>query len=521
MNGILGTWDLLANVKQAIYYNSYETASVVIANLCNKGGSVAYVSIAVSSSATNIDDKEWIVWRQGVDPKTTFERMSIMVGVGKYLVVRSTSADVNAICYGVTNGSVSPTGIAVNYGTAPAWSTSATLPVMYAGDSTTSVQLVATDEEGETISYSVASGSLQGLSLSSAGLLSGAPSVTGYSSGVPDSVTSVTINATDTRNNTTPRIFNITRRWRDGTSSGQAAVSAEAIKAMTSTTTNGQYWIQPVGAPTAQQVFCIMDTSIGDGGGWMSAFNLLSNTNSGVPGGAADWYNSSFWDTPDGTFNTGSALTSNFKNNVYGYSPARKVNILLHNISNTSFRGFGYYDLLTGVSGSTLYQLCGGGATANNFLIDNKIASGARTAGSAANASGCVRNTLRSQLEYGDLFVDGQNSWAPLVFRQKDPWESTGGYNYNCVRIATKLGDGNAQYGHTFAGIGGTHENSGWKGDFAMAPISPYCDNPQSYGDRTTGVNMTEYSGWNYPYSTTCTTNTNGQLNVGYGVFIK
>lgn len=520
MNGILGTWDLLANVKQAIYYNSYETASVVIANLCNKGGGVAYVSIAVSSSATSVDDKEWIVWRQGVDPKTTFERMSIMVGVGKYLVVSSTSADVNAVCYGVTNGTTDPSGIAVNYGTPPTWVTSSSLQTVYAGDPTTSIQLSATDAEGQALTYSLTAGSLSGMSLSSTGLISGTPSVTGYYSGIPDAVNTATITASDSLGLSTPQIFNITRRWRDGSSSGQAAINAEAIKAMTGTSTNGQYWIQPAGAPSAQQAFCIMDNSIGDSGGWMAAFNILSTTNSGVPGGAADWYNAAFWDDQNGTFNTGSGLTTSFKNNIYGYAPIRKVNILLHNISNTSFKGYGYYDLLSNASQQTLYQLCGGGV-GNNVNIDNRISSGPRTAGSATGASGCVRNNLRSQSEYGDLFIDAQNSAGRLVFRQKDPWESTGGYNYNCVRIATTLGEGNATYGHTFGGIGGTHENSGWKGDFAMAPISPYCDNPQSYGDRTTGVNMTDYSGWSYPYGTTCTTNTNAQFNVGYGVFVK
>ena len=521
MNGILGAWDLLANVNQAIYTNNYSGVNVVVVNFCNKSQAEVTVRIAVSTSTTAPTDAEWIVYESVVGPRSAFEKTSILVSPGQSIVVRANSSSVNAVCFGVTNASTSPGTNTRNLGAAPAWATSASLPMMYAGDSTTSVQLSATDPEGETLTYSLSSGSLQGLSLSSTGLLSGTPSVTGYTSGVPDSTTSVTINATDTRGNVTPRTFSITRRWRDGTSSGQAAVSAEAIKAMTGTTTNGQYWVQPVGAASAQQVFCIMDNSIGDGGGWMSAFNILSTTNSGVPGGAADWYNSAFWDDRDGTFNTGSGLTTSFKNNVYGYAPARKVNILLHNISNTSFKGYGYYNLLNGVAGNTLFQLCGGGATTNNVLIDNRIASGPRVDGSAANASGCIRNTLRSQQEFGDLFIDAQNSWAPLVFRQKDPWESTGGYNYNCVRISTRLGDGNAQYGHTFAGIGGTHENSGWKGDFAMAPISPYCDNPQSYGDRTSGVNMTQYDAWNFPYTTTCTTNTNAQFNVGYGVFIK
>ncbi len=522
MNGVLGTWTLLSNINQAIYYNNYDTASVVIVNLCNRGNQTTNVRIAVSSSPTAPSAAEWFVYNVEVLPKEAYEKSGIIISPGKYIVVRSTSADVTAVCYGITNSNATPAGIGQNLGTAPTWSTAEALPIVYAGDSRTSIQLSATDEEGEAITYSLTSGSLQGMTLSSTGLLSGTPSVTGYVSGVADATSTATITATDSRNLSTARTFSITRRWRDGTSSGQAAVSAEAIKAMTGTTSNGQYWIQPVGAPTAQQVFCIMDNSIGDSGGWMAAFNIISTSNSGIPSGAADWNNVDFWDTRDNTFNTGSGLTTNFKNNLYGYSPVRKVNILLHNISNSSFRGYGQYDLLSGVSGNTLFQLCGGGIGVN-VSIDNRIASGARTAGSGNNASGCVRNTNRNQSEFGDLFIDGQNSAAPLVFRQRDPWESSGGYFYNSVRIATKLGDGNGTYGHTFAGIGGTHEHSGWRGDFAMAPVSPYCDNPQSYGDRTDGVNMTSYPNMSFPYSTSCTNYTGGpgQLNVGYGVFIK
>ena len=521
MNGVLGTVDLLPNISQAVYFNNYDTASIVVINVCNRGTTTTSVSLAVSVSATNPSNAEWIEFNLGLSPNNTLERTGIAISPGRYLVVRSSNANVNAVCYGVTNGTTALAGIGQNLGTAPTWVSDNPLPTVFAGDPNTSIQLSATDTEGESLTYSLTSGSLQGLSLSPAGLISGTASVTGYSSGVPDSTATANITVTDSRNNSTIRAFNIVRRWRDGSSSGQAAQSAEAIKAMTNTTTNAQYWIQPVGAPTAQQVFCIMDNSIGDSGGWMAAFNILSNTISGMPGGAADWGNADFWDTRDNTFNTGSGLTANFKNNLYGYFGVRRINFVLHNISNTSFRGFGQYNLLSSLAGRTLFQFCGGGIAPAS--TDNVVASGARTAGSAVGASGTVRNTNRGQTEYGDIFVDGQNSAWPLVFRQRGPWDSSGGPLNNAVRIATTIGIGNKSYGHTFAGIGGMHEHSGWKGDFAMAPISPYCDNPQSYGDRTSGINMSEFIPFSYPYSTSCTNYTGGpgQLNVGYGVFVK
>lgn len=52
---------------------------------------------------------------------------------------------------------------------------------------------------------------------------------------------------------------------RDGSSYYNSASSAQAIKDLTGTTTNGTYWIDVAGTPT--QIYCDMNTN---GGGWMS-----------------------------------------------------------------------------------------------------------------------------------------------------------------------------------------------------------------------------------------------------------
>ena len=303
----------------------------------------------------------------------------------------------------------------------------------------------------------------------------------------------------------------------DGSTAILAAPSALFIKQATGTTTNGLYWIRPQGAPAAQQVYCIMNDAIGDGGGWMCAFNIIAGNNTGVPGGAADWNNTSFWDTPDGTFNTSSDMTANFKNNVYGYFKISKINIVLHNVSNTSFRGWGAYLLSNNYKYQTLYQLC------SSVAFDNKVASSGRYYGTGGNPSGAVTNPLRNQTTFGDLFVDDINSSANLVFRAAGQWGSDGGAANNRVRIATDRGTGNTSYGHTYAGIGGIHNHSGWKQDFAMAPISPYCDQPNTYGSNTDGVNATSYAGFSFPYGSTCTNSSSGGgiYNVAYGVFVK
>lgn len=73
--------------------------------------------------------------------------------------------------------------------------------------------------------------------------------------------------------------------YLDGSSAFRAAPSAQYIKKLTGTNTNGIYWIDlPTVGPT--QIYCIMDSTI-DGGGWMMA--MKSTT------GATFSYSSSHW----------------------------------------------------------------------------------------------------------------------------------------------------------------------------------------------------------------------------------
>ena len=262
MNGILGTWDLLANVNQAVYTNTYSGVNVVVVNICNKSQTTITARIAVSTSTTAPSNAEWIVYDAPIAPRSSIERTSIMVSPGQSVVVRSSSSESNAVCFGVTNASTAPSTPARNFGSAPVWVTSATLPMVYAADSTVSIQLAATDPENETVAYSIASGSLPtGLTLSTTGLISGTPTTVGYAAGAPDAVTSLSIRATDTRGNITPRTFSITKRWGDGSSSGNAAPSAQIIKSLTGTTTNGTYWIDTGSGPV--QTYCLMSTGVG------------------------------------------------------------------------------------------------------------------------------------------------------------------------------------------------------------------------------------------------------------------
>ena len=62
----------------------------------------------------------------------------------------------------------------------------------------------------------------------------------------------------------------------DGSSAARAALSAESIKSLTGTNTDGLYWINlPTVGPT--QVYCLMNSSA-NGGGWMMAMKATTGT---------------------------------------------------------------------------------------------------------------------------------------------------------------------------------------------------------------------------------------------------
>lgn len=152
-------------------------------------------------------------------------------------------------------------------------------------DVSTTIALSATDpESGGSITYSVSSGTLPtGLSLSGSNI-TGTPNVndTYNASGV---TTPITITATGADNETTTRSFNIIRRWKDGSSSASAAVSAQAIRDL-GITTDGTFWVQPSGASSAYEVHCY--NSI-ESGGWELAYRFGSTTNNTSSDGSGSW----------------------------------------------------------------------------------------------------------------------------------------------------------------------------------------------------------------------------------------
>jgi hypothetical protein len=167
----------------------------------------------------------------------------------------------------------------IDCGGTPTWSTTSGTIATYVfpTDANYNVSVLAIDPDANaTISYSLTSGSLPtGANLS---LLFG--NITGNipNPGASSVTSNFDITATDNAGNQSTRSFNIIRQWADGSTSARAGSSASAIKLLTSTTTNGKYWVRINGV--AREIYCNMAD---DGGGWMlytsfSSINEFANS---------------------------------------------------------------------------------------------------------------------------------------------------------------------------------------------------------------------------------------------------
>lgn len=148
----------------------------------------------------------------------------------------------------------------------------------------TALSVSATANVG-VVSYSLVSGTLpSGCSLNvNTGAL-GTPGLV-----TQDTVSTFTIRATSSAGGAfIERTFTATvTLYLDGTTSARANTSAQAIKTLTSTNTDGVYWIN---LPTvgATQIYCVMNSNA-NGGGWMMAMKATRGTTFN--------YSSSHWNT--------------------------------------------------------------------------------------------------------------------------------------------------------------------------------------------------------------------------------
>jgi hypothetical protein len=404
----------------------------------------------------------------------------------------------------------------------PIWSTASGTIATWTDFGSQSASVSASDPDGSSVAYSLASGSLPG----NASLDTNTGAIT---SSDPTDVSSPTtytfsINATSNTQSVS-RSFNIiVNPAGDGTTSVRAGTSAAAIKTLTGTTTNGLYWVKPSGYSTAQQMYCIMDGT-GGTGGWTLAMNYIPASTSAW--GGHIWWGNSQWDTQDGSFNTGNDLTTNQKTSAYGYLGHSEIMFVMHNRSNTNWRGWGRYSYTAGYQNKTLYQLL------SSETARNKVVTSGGRAARGGTGSGLTANDRRTDDcgIGGDLFidgtVDGYNMGSyDLVFRAATTaygWDANG---FNDTRITTTAaapgaGDGNLR-GHSLAGFGIDHSHSGWSGRAGVSGHLSYCDGNHILG--SLAENYSYGGSGSNPFSSdlACTNGwEHGVLDIAYAIFVR
>jgi len=106
---IQGNTTLFANVNQAVVKNIYDGGAVLTVSFCNTGTTIAYINVAVSNSQNAPVASQYLIYNLPLTGYQVFDRSSIIVGSGQYLVVSASNNNVVCQAYGVTGDLVTST----------------------------------------------------------------------------------------------------------------------------------------------------------------------------------------------------------------------------------------------------------------------------------------------------------------------------------------------------------------------------------------------------------------------------
>jgi hypothetical protein len=98
--GRLGVADLTAATNTSVYTVPAGYFSVVSVNICNRTNVAIAVRIAAAAADSPLNS-EFLEFDTEIGGRGVLERTGIIVGAGQKIVVRSSSANVSAVVFGI------------------------------------------------------------------------------------------------------------------------------------------------------------------------------------------------------------------------------------------------------------------------------------------------------------------------------------------------------------------------------------------------------------------------------------
>jgi hypothetical protein len=98
--GRLGAADLASATNTTLYTVPADTFTVLTVSLCNRSAAIVTARVAIASSATP-GNSEFIEYDVQLAANGVLERTGLVLDAGKLLVVRTSAANVSAVCYGI------------------------------------------------------------------------------------------------------------------------------------------------------------------------------------------------------------------------------------------------------------------------------------------------------------------------------------------------------------------------------------------------------------------------------------
>ena len=100
-SGRLGAVNLVAATDTLLYTVPAGTFTVATVSIVNRSNAAVSIRLGLSTSTSTICTNEFIEYDTELLPHGVIERTGIVLDAGKSILVRSTTANVNAVAFGI------------------------------------------------------------------------------------------------------------------------------------------------------------------------------------------------------------------------------------------------------------------------------------------------------------------------------------------------------------------------------------------------------------------------------------